>query len=108
MSLKLMVEGDKEKVNKFMEVVRKTSIYRFYDKFKYNLNPLESREEYYFDERNQLKEKKNYDLTVIHLETTDGQQIKIDLVDTKIVDMAVGKTLIIGKNFDIFAIPEDK
>lgn len=102
-----MVEGNKDKVNKFIQAIRETCAYRFYDKNKYNLNALESREEYYFDERSSLKEKRNQDVTVVTLETIDGHHIAIDLVGTKVIDMAAGTMLVIGKNFDIFAVPEE-
>jgi hypothetical protein len=64
--------------------------------------------EYYVDEQNRLEENKGYDLTTVTLNTTDGKRVSIDLLNANVIDMATGNTLIIGKNYDIFAIPEEK
>ncbi|WP_028776612.1 hypothetical protein [Shimazuella kribbensis] len=108
MSSRLIIEGENNKIQRLIEKVRASKLFRFYHSSKFFINKHESRLEYYIDEQNQLKERDKRDITTVNLKTTNGKHITIDLLDTKVVDMASGTTLIIGKNFDIFAVPEEK
>lgn len=108
MSSRLIIEGETTKIQRLMDKVRESKLFRFYGSNKFFINKYESRLEYYVDEHNRVEENKGRDLTTVTLDTQDGKRIAIDLLDTKVVDMAVGTTLIMGKNYDIFAIPEEK
>ncbi|MCH5585172.1 hypothetical protein MK805_09335 [Shimazuella sp. AN120528] len=101
MALKLVVEGENEKVRGFIKEILSYKTYRFYDRSKYFISPVEMRVEYYFDESRFLREEKR-DIKRISLKVDEQRTIEFDLLDSKVIDMN-GTMLIIGKNFDIFS-----
>jgi hypothetical protein len=44
-------------------------------------------------------------VSYIHLETTDGRKIKLELIDVQQVRVGVYVVQIEGKSYDIFAVP---
>ncbi|WP_028777487.1 hypothetical protein [Shimazuella kribbensis] len=103
MSLRLVIEGESNKVFNFMSEVKRTKMYRFYDKTKFTVSPTESKVECYLDESLQMKEKKRNVIKVV-LQLSDEKRLEIDILDSKILDLG-DKTIVIGKNYDIFAAP---
>lgn len=98
--IKVLVEGQKKQVENFVrcfEYLKQFHIcYRSY---------LTNNEKGTDDVRIDLFINPGYEkrkTTEVHMMTTDGKQLRIDLLDAKVVKMSDQHTVVFGKHFDIF------
>lgn len=104
MALRLMVEGCRDKVRQFVDFLKISQQWRFYNRSRLSIGTNEMRIDYFFDENPHMKPSiTTRNISKITLKTEDGQEMEMTLLDAEIVEMGNGITYIHGKSYDIYS-----
>ncbi|WP_044640473.1 hypothetical protein [Risungbinella massiliensis] len=100
--IRLLIEGDQTQIENFIRSFENLTNYQTYSKSiltnKDNFSDV--RFSCYIRSRHLPKK---HNLTNISLTCANGEQFQINLTDCQIVQIEPDKTIICGKNYDIFA-----
>ena len=103
MALKLMVEGCRDKVRAFVDFLKISHQWRFYNRSRLSIGGDEMRIDYFCDENPYMKPSiTTRQVSKLSITSVDGQEIEITLLDAEVVEIGNGVTYVHGKNFDIF------
>lgn len=106
MAIRLTVEGDQCKVDRYLCHIQKDKRWKYYSPYEFLVSTTEKKVEYYIDEsphRMQEREKKR--LATVAITTSGGIKIQLELLDVSLFDLNDGKTTLIGKSYDIYTDP---
>lgn len=107
MALRLSVEGCKDKVNEFVDVIKNLPQWHIYQSSKMSNGGEEWRIDCYVDKKEH--QKINAALTEkpiskLSITSQTGETMEIILLDAEVVHMGNGSTYIHGRNYDPFSV----
>lgn len=106
MAIRLSIEGEECKVEKYLRHIRKDRRWKYYSPHEFSTSMTEKKVEYYVAESPcRIQQREENRLFKVRMETTEGKVIEFDLLDVKQFDLNDGKTTILGKSYDIYTDP---
>lgn len=106
MAIRLSIEGEECKVDKYLRHIRKDRNWKYYLPHEFLISATEKKVEYYVDESpSRIQERERSRLAKVKMETLEGREILFDLLDVKQFDLNDGKITILGKSYDIYTDP---
>jgi hypothetical protein len=106
MAIRLTVEGEECKVEKYLRHIRSDKNWKYYLPHEFLISATEKKVEYYVDEsRSRVHGVEKNRLAKVRMETSDGEEIIFYLLDVKQFDLNDGKITILGKSYDIYTDP---
>jgi hypothetical protein len=107
--LQLIVAGSVNRVKRFWQFLKSVSGYRFAADYRLLFDHLDHQDEVHVvmqvEETDYLPVLLNRKENIVQIESTDGKNINIALLDVLVVEMTNGRVYIHGKSYDIFAHP---
>ncbi|MCH5586150.1 hypothetical protein MK805_14505 [Shimazuella sp. AN120528] len=104
MALRLIVEGCRDKVRQFVDFLKISHQWRFYNRSRLSLGADELRIDYFFDENPHMKPSiTTRQISKLTLTSEDGIKMEITLLDAEVVEMGNGITYIHGKSYDPYS-----
>jgi hypothetical protein len=105
MTLNISLSGCKQKIEEFIQFLRKSPKYSACAHIK---KDEISTDIVFAEPRKQAMFPTIRDIKTVQIETADHQHIQIILLDAEIVDMTDHITIVHGKSYDVYSSPEDK
>lgn len=103
MALRLMVEGCRDKVRSFVEFLKISQQWRFYNQSRLSIGGDELRIDYFFDENPYMKPTiTSRQVSKLSITSENGEEIEFTLLDAEVVEMGNGVIYVHGKNYDIY------